>query len=63
MTEQLTQEQLDQEVDAMVIQLNRNQRKNWLKIGALLVLVFIGFSAAISVSVVVPGMVMAMFGQ
>jgi len=59
MTEQLTQEQLDTETDAMIIQMDRAQRTNYLKFGAMMILLVISVFAIISMTVMIPEAVMS----
>jgi hypothetical protein len=55
-------EQLDRETDAMIIQLNRDQRRGYLKFGAFMMLMFIGFFTVTYLTLSVPAAVMSMMG-
>lgn len=61
-TEQFSQEKLDQETDAMIIQMHKQQQSNWLKAGALILLVLIGFFTVVYVSAIIPKTVMIILG-
>jgi len=62
MSEHLTQEQLDKETDAVIIQMQRSQVTQTLKFGAIMILVFIGFFTVTYLTLSVPAAVMSMMG-
>ena len=57
MTEQVSQEQLDKETDAMIIQMDRAQRTNYLKFGAMMILMFMAVFAVVYVTATIPAAV------
>jgi hypothetical protein len=63
MTEQFSQEQLDKETDAMILQMRRSQATQYIKFGAIMVLVFMGFFAITYLALSIPAAVMAIMGQ
>lgn len=63
MTKRLTEEQLNAETDAMIIQMKRDQRWNWLKFGAMVMLVGIGVFLIAYIAIAIPTMVMGIIGQ
>ena len=58
MTKQFTEEQLNAETDAVIIQMNRDQRWNWLKFGAVVVLVGFGAFFVTYAAITIPTMVL-----
>jgi hypothetical protein len=63
MTNQISQEELDKDTDAMIIQMNREQRFNYIKFGAVILLTFMAFFTILYITATIPSAVMSLFGQ
>jgi heme/copper-type cytochrome/quinol oxidase subunit 4 len=63
MSNQISQEELDRETDALIIQMNRAQRFNYLKFGAAVLLTLIALFTVVYVTATIPATVVGLLGQ
>lgn len=63
MTEQISNKQLDKETDAMIIQIEKDENKGYLKFGASLILVSIFMFVMYYVVMAIPSIVMGTVGH
>lgn len=63
MNEPQTQDLVDKEIEAVVLQMNRNHRVSYLKFGAAVLLILCAALTVVSMAAAIPAAVMSIMGQ